>query len=145
MPGAGTVQVKDVWLYVYLTNNAQPSSIFVGLYTDNGGAPQSLLSSSYITVSQAAVARAPLKTLSQTPLYLSAGNSYWIAVAPYLAAVDLGFKSSGHTPYYQGDPNALISSLPTVLGTAPATYVGTGNDLNPAQDFTMAAQLEYCQ
>jgi hypothetical protein len=141
VPGTGTIQAKDVWLFTYYTNNDQPSTIFVGVYGDNGGEPQSLMSGADTTavVSPDSGIRVPLTAPPGGPLYLAAGTSYWVAVAPYHFAVDVGYNdTTGTTPFYQGDPNGYLSALPMVLNSAPATFVGS-------VALTFAMQLEYCQ
>lgn len=139
VPGSGTIQARDIWLYIYQTNNRMPTTIYGGLYTDSGGEPQSLISSTRNVVPQLTVFKAPLTSLSGTPLYLSAGANYWVVVAPTLAAVIMGYNNTGTTPYYQGSSTGNLLALPAVLGAAPATYV------NSISNLTMAVQLEYCQ
>jgi len=134
IPAGGNIQVKDIWLRVWSTNGSVPTDTFVGLYTDNGSnAPQSLIAGTYSSVS-AGINQIPLPGPSGQ-LYLPAGTHYWIALAPYQYAIDMGFKSSGTTPCFIGDTGGHLSALPLVLGTANGSIANT----------TMAAQLEFCQ
>lgn len=74
-------------------------------------------------------------SLSSGPLYLEAGNKYWIALAPQHTGFIMGYVSIGTTPYYAGDSGGNLTALPAALGSAAGQATTT----------TMAVQLEYCQ
>lgn len=135
--GIGAIQIKDVTFKINGGTFSPLVYTYVGLYTDNGaGAPQSLVSSTEISYGLG-WNYAPLHDLNNSgePLYLRAGNQYWIALSPYqIAANPFYNNASGSILYYQGSS----SGLPTVLGSAPATYFTSITG-------TMLAQIEYCQ
>ena len=125
MGGTGTVQVSDVYFNI---NGGSLGSAHVGLYTDNGGAPQSLLADATVSYSLGWNS-APLPYL-----YLQAGNSYWVALSPYGTGTQPWAATSGSVLLYTGN----ASGLPAVLGVAPATA------LSPVSGYTMASLLRYC-
>jgi hypothetical protein len=133
--GSGTIQIKDVSFKINGGTFSPPVYTYVGLYTDNGGSPQSLVSSTEISYGLG-WNYAPLHdpNNSGAPLYLHAGNHYWIALSPYQIAANPSCNTSGSILYYQGSS----AGLPTVLGSAPAT-------LFTSITSTMLAQIEYCQ
>ncbi|HVZ81575.1 MAG TPA: choice-of-anchor R domain-containing protein [bacterium] len=141
VPSGSDIQVKDVTLY--FGNFTSAMSGFVGLYSDDGGSPsqpQSLLSTAGFSISSATSTKIALTDLSGQRLYLPASTTYWIALAPTNNAIDMGYHvAAGRLFYYFGDAGGNLSALPSSLGPAPATFVGSSSVT------LMAAQLNYCR
>jgi hypothetical protein len=134
IPAGSPVQVKD--LVVYVGNFNAATSAFAGLYTDHGGAPQSLITSANASIPGTGSVHLALTDLSGSRLYLPGGATYWIALCSTGTGIDMGYHAgSGNTPSYQGNSTAL----PQVLGVSPAVLTGSGPST------LMAVQLEYCR
>ena len=125
MGGLGTIQVSAISFNIYTGTG----TAHVGLYTDNGGAPQSLLGSATVSTGTG------WNLASFSHFYLLAGTNYWIAISPSGTATDPGAVGSGSYTTYSGN----ASFLPTALGAAPYTSSGSYSG------YTLAAQLQYCQ
>jgi hypothetical protein len=123
--GTGIIQVSSINFNIYTGTG----TVHVGLYNDNGGAPQSLLGSGTVSTNTG------WNQVSLSPLYLPAGTNYWIAVSPSGTATDPGAVGSGSYSTYAGN----ASALPAVLGVVPYTSTGV------ISGYTLAAQLQYCQ
>lgn len=134
IPAGNPIQIKDLVITVGYFNAA--TSAFAGLYTDNGGAPQSLITSVNASIPAGGSVHVALTDLSGSRLYLPGGTTYWIALCSTGTAIDMGYHAgSGNTPSYQGNSSAL----PQVLGVSPAILTGSGPST------LMAIQMEYCR
>jgi hypothetical protein len=106
-----TGSVKQLTFYVDSTSAA--SSVIVGLYTDNGGHPGTLLSQSAV----AAPAAGAWANVSMPAAGVTTGSTYWIAV--------LGPNGAGTVKFRNrccGGGSPAEASSSTTLTALPATW-----------------------
>ncbi len=99
--------VHSLWLYVDSANSA--SSIVVGLYADNSGAPGSLLASATMD----SPSRGAWNSAEMAPVTVSSGSRYWLAALAPTGTLALRDVPSGGGP----TQNSSFSSLKELPGT----------------------------
>ncbi|HTX92353.1 MAG TPA: hypothetical protein VMC09_14175 [Anaerolineales bacterium] len=111
---AASGQVNTLWVDLHANNKA--TSVIIGLYTDAGGSPGTLLADG--TVSSPAKGWNSV-SYSATTVNITAGTVYWIAILePTTASNSLAFMDIGSAT----GGTASQTSLETTLAALPATW-----------------------
>ena len=105
--GAGTL--NTVAIYLDRTNTA--TTIVLGMYSDNGGQPGTLLTQGTI----AAPTSGAWNRVAVPPVTLAAGRSYWLVILAPQGKGTIQFRDSG-------TGGAAIVSYQTTLTSLPATW-----------------------
>jgi chitodextrinase len=122
-----TGQVNE--LQVYLSSRNAASTVKIGLYSDSGGRPGALLASGTV----ATVQNGAWNTASITPVSVTAGNPYWIAILGLGGTIAYRDRCCGSgTPVQTAA--GVLSAMPSLWTTG--TYVGRDGPLSAYGDWS---------
>lgn len=110
---SATGTVTSLSTYVDSTNGAK--TIIVGLYSDSGGHPGSLLTSGTISSPKAS----SWNSIAVTSASVTQGKQYWLAILGLSGTIQFRDSSSCGSSTSEGSQKTTLTSLPTTWSTGP--------------------------